>query len=140
MDTAIFIGVIIGLACLGIVFTEVSHGNFMMFFSLEGVLMVFGGSISVCFMAMPMERIKAVPGFIRRFMFHKGKSPVEVIKVMNSMGEKARREGILALEGEMAKVGDPFLQAGLKMAIDGAAPETIEATLRLELAAMQDQI
>jgi chemotaxis protein MotA len=139
MDKASLIGVIIGVCCLGFVLFEVSHGHLMMFFSLEGVLMVGGGSVSVCLMAMPMERIKAVPGFIRRFMFHKGKSPVEVIRIMNQMGEKARREGILALEGEMAKVGDPFLQAGLKMAIDGAAPETIETTLRLELAAMQER-
>ena len=34
MDKASIIGLLIGIACLGYVFTEVSHGNFMMFSGL----------------------------------------------------------------------------------------------------------
>jgi chemotaxis protein MotA len=139
MDIASLIGLLVGVGCLGFVFYEVSHGHLMMFYSQEGVLMVFGGSISVCFMAMPMEKIKAVPGFIKRFLFHKGIPALEVIKQMSGLSEKARRDGILALETEIGKIKDPFLTAGLRMAIDGAAPDTIEATLRMELVAMQDR-
>ena len=61
MDIASLIGLLVGVGCLGFVFYEVSHGHLMMFYSQEGVLMVIGGSISVCFMAMPMDKIKAVP-------------------------------------------------------------------------------
>ena len=57
MDKASLIGVIIGVLCLGIVAVEVSHGNFAMFFSMEGLLMVGGGSVSVVFMSMPLEAI-----------------------------------------------------------------------------------
>jgi chemotaxis protein MotA len=139
LDKASLIGLIIGLLCLGIVFVEVSHGNFMMFFSLEGVLMVGGGSISVTFIALPMEKIKAIPGYIKRFLFHKGMSAVEVTKLMSGLSEKARRDGILSLESEMSKIKDPFLATGLKMAVDGGAPEAIEATLRIELMSMQER-
>ena len=141
MDKASVIGIFIGLVCLGIVFYEVSHGHFMMFYSLEGVLMVGGGSISVCFMGMPMDRIKCVPGYIRRFMFNKGRNPVEVVQTMATLGEKARRDGILALEPEIEKLQttDPFLASGLRMAVDGVDPAGIEATLRMEVAAMQER-
>ena len=139
MDKASLIGLIIGLGCLGFVFFEVSHGHFMMFFSLEGVLMVGGGSISVTFMAMPMDKMKAVPGYIKRFMFHKGKSAVETIQLIGAMAEKARRDGILSLEAEIAKINDPFMAAGLKMAVDGSSPEIIEQTLRMELLAMGER-
>lgn len=139
MDKASLIGLIIGFLCLGIVFFEVSHGHLMMFFSLEGVLMVFGGSISVTFMALPMEKMKAVPGYCRKFMFHKGKSTIEVIQIVSALSEKARRDGILALESEVAKLDDKFLAAGLKMAVDGNDPGLIEATLRLELLAMAER-
>ena len=139
MDKASLIGVIIGVGCLGFVFYEVSHGNFMMFFSMEGVLMVIGGSISVTFMAMPMDKMKQVPAYIKRFMFHKGMASVEVINTMNLLAEKARRDGILAVESETAKIKDPFLASGLKMAVDGVEPNAIEATLRMEVAAMQDR-
>ncbi|MFA6044450.1 MAG: MotA/TolQ/ExbB proton channel family protein [Phycisphaerales bacterium] len=139
MDKASLIGVLIGVSALGFVFFEVSHGNLMMFFSLEGVLMVGCGSMSVVFMSMPLERIIALPGYIKRFMFHKGLPLPEVIKLVGQLSEKARRDGILALESEMAKIPDPFLAAGLKMAVDGVEPGNIEATCRMELLAMGER-
>jgi len=139
LDIASLIGVLIGLACLGTVFVEVSHGDFSMFFSLEGLLMVGGGSISVTFMAMPMDKMKKVPGYIKRFFFNKSMPAEQVVKVMGELSEKARRDGILALEPEIERLGEPFLAAGLKMAVDGVDPSTIEATLRLELVAMMDR-
>jgi chemotaxis protein MotA len=139
VDKASIIGIVIGAVCLLIVFYEVSHGHFMMFFSLEGVLMVGGGSISVTFMAMPMEKLKKVPAYIKRFLFHKGMGAEQVVKLMGELSEKARRDGILALESEIEKLGDPFLSSGLKMAVDGVDPSAIESTLRLELVAMQDR-
>jgi chemotaxis protein MotA len=139
VDKASLIGIIIGVLCLGIVLYEVSHGHFMMFFSLEGLLMVGGGSVSVTFMAMPMDKMKKVPGYVRRFLFHKGMAAEQVVKLMGELSEKARRDGILALEPEIEKLGDPFLSSGLKMAVDGVDPSAIESTLRLELVAMQDR-
>jgi chemotaxis protein MotA len=139
MDIASLIGVLIGVGCLGFVFYEVSHGHFAMFYSQEGVLMVLGGSISVCFMAMPMDKMKAVPGFIKRFMFHKGVPTVEVIKMMSGLSEKARRDGILALESELENIKDGFLSSGLRMAIDGTPSDSIEATMRMEIMAMQER-
>jgi len=139
VDKASLIGVIIGVVCLGIVLYEVSHGHFSMFISMEGLLMVGGGSVSVTFMAMPMDKMMKVPGFIRRFFFHKGIAAAQVVKLMAELSEKARRDGILALEAEIEKLKDSFLSSGLKMAVDGVDPSAIEATLRLELVAMQDR-
>ncbi len=139
MDKASIIGSVIGAACLLAVFWLASKGNWMMFWSEKGVIAVFGGTIAVIFMGMPMEKIKMVPGYVRRFMFNKGRSPADVIKLIGQLSEKARKDGILTLESEVQKVDDPFLTSGLKMAVDGVAPESIEATLRLELLAMQDR-
>ncbi len=139
MDKASVIGVIIGVVCCLIVGYKASHGDWIVFWSEKGAWMVFGGTTSVVFMAMPMARIKCIPGYIKSFLFTKGKSPIEVVKIMGELGEKSRREGILSLEADIEKINDPFLSAGLKMAIDGSAPETIEQTLRLEVLAMQDR-
>jgi len=139
LDIASIIGILIGASALGFVFFEVSHGNLLMFFSLEGVLMVGCGSISVIFMSMPLDRILSTPGYIKRFLFHKGLSPVEVIKVVQTVSEKARKDGILSLESEIPKIKDSFFAAGLKMAVDGVEPANIEATCRIELMAMQER-
>lgn len=139
MDKASLIGVLIGCACLGTVATLISGGHYGMFVSVEGLLMVGGGSVSVTFMAMPMDKMLKVPGYIKRFFFNKAMSPEQVVKIMGEMSEKARRDGILALEPEIERLNEPFLAAGLKMAVDGVDPATIEATLRMELIAMMDR-
>ena len=141
MDIASLIGMLIGSICLGIVLFEASHGHVFIFYSLEGVLMVFGGSISVCFMAMPLEKLKSVAGFIKRFVLHKGRRPAEVIKILGGVADTARREGCLALESEYKKLLeiDPFLANGIRMIIDGNHPTDVESTLRLEIMAMQER-
>ena len=69
MDKASLIGSILGVVvCGATVMLVVSHGgNLMMFWSLKGVIMVFGGTISVLFMAMPMDKLLQVPGYIKAF-------------------------------------------------------------------------
>lgn len=139
MDKASLIGSIIGVVSCGWVAFRASHGHFEIFYSEKGLVMVFGGTISVLFMALPMERLKAVPGYIKRFMFNKGLNTVDTVKLMSMLADKARRDGILALEGEIEKISDPFLTQGLKMAVDGTDESTIESTLRLEVLAMGER-
>ncbi len=141
MDRASAIGVTIGVVCLGLVAVYSSDGNLSMYFSLEAVLMVFGGSISVVFMAMPMSRLKCVGGFLKTFMFYKGRRPEDVITLMSDLTERARRDGTLALEGQITTMGetDPFLVSAIRMVIDGVDPESIESTMRLEIMAMHER-
>jgi chemotaxis protein MotA len=139
MDKASVIGSVIGLLCCGLVMHMASHGHYAMFYSEKGLIMVFGGSVSVLFMAMPMERLKCVPGYVRRFFFYKGISPVETVRLLGTLSDKARRDGILALENEIEKIEDPFLSKGLRMAVDGTDEEIIESTLRLDVMAMQER-
>ncbi len=139
MDLSSLIGVVVGSVCMFLLFYHSSHGDFAMFFSLEGVLAVFGGSISVVFMSLPLARVTAVGGYIKRFMFNKIPESVDVVKSVVAFSEKARRDGILSLESEVKNVKDPFLASALRMAIDGLDANAIEATLRMEILAMQER-
>jgi chemotaxis protein MotA len=139
MDKGSAIGSVLMFVACAVVFWKATHGHLGALWSDKGAIMVVGGCIAVVFMAMPMEKLKSVPGYVRAYFFFKGQSPIEIIKLMSDLSEKARREGILSLEGEVAKLKDPFLASGLKMAIDGVAPDSIEATLRMEVMAMQDR-
>lgn len=139
MDKSSVIGTILGVMCCVLVGWMASHGNWGMFYSEKGLIMVFGGTVSVIFMAMPMDRVKQVPGYFKSFFFHKSMPMSELVKLISHLSERARRDGILALESEMASVKDPFMAQGLKMAIDGVDPGNIEQLLRMEILAMQDR-
>ncbi|MBY0310553.1 MAG: MotA/TolQ/ExbB proton channel family protein [Phycisphaerales bacterium] len=139
MDKASVIGSIVMTVCCMVVFWKATHGNLIALWSDKGAIMVIGGTIAVIFMAMPMKKIAKVPGYCRRYFFFNGKEAAEIAEIMYALAEKARRDGILALETELQKINDEFLAQGLKMAVDGSDPETIEATLRMQLMAMQDR-
>lgn len=139
MDKASVIGSIVMTVCCMVVFWKATHGNLIALWSDKGAIMVIGGTIGVIFMAMPMKKIAKVPGYCRRYFFYNGKEAPEIAEIMYALAEKARRDGILALETELQKINDEFLAQGLKMAVDGSDPETIEATLRMQIMAMQDR-
>jgi chemotaxis protein MotA len=141
MDKASVIGCVLGVVVLvGTIALVLSHGgNLAMFWSTKGAIMVFGGTVSVLFMAMPMEKLRQVPGYIKAFMRSPSMSSTETVGIMNTLSEKARRDGILALEQDVEELQDPFLKQGLKMAVDGTDEFVIESTLRFELMAMQER-
>jgi chemotaxis protein MotA len=139
MDKSSAFGSLMMIGVVGFVCYMATHGDIMALWSSKGFYMVILGSIAAVFMSMPMERIKTVPGYVKTFLFCKSKSTIDTINLMAKLAERARRDGILALESEISKLDDAFLSAGLKMAVDGVEPDTIESTMRLEIMAMQDR-
>lgn len=139
MDKASVAGSLLMFGVVALVCYQATHGHLMSLWSAKGFYMVILGSVAAVFMSMPLERILTVPGYVKKFLFNKSRPTIETITLMANLAERARRDGILALENEIPKINDPFLASGLKMAIDGVEPDTIESTMRLEIMAMQDR-
>ena len=53
------------------------------------------------------------------------------------MAEKARREGLLALEDEAENVDDAFIKKGISLVVDGTDPELVKDILESDLDAME---
>ncbi|HEY6795710.1 MAG TPA: MotA/TolQ/ExbB proton channel family protein [Kineosporiaceae bacterium] len=56
-----------------------------------------------------------------------------VIQPLVKMAERARREGLLALESELDTIEDPFMRKGLQMAVDGTDPDDLFEILSAEV-------
>lgn len=55
------------------------------------------------------------------------------------LAQKARREGLLALEEDARNIDDPFLQKGLQLVVDGTEPEIVRAVLESEIAVWEER-
>jgi chemotaxis protein MotA len=62
-----------------------------------------------------------------------------IITRLMSMSEKARREGLLALEEELEDLDDEFMKKGLRLVVDGTDQEVIRALMETELSQLQDR-
>ena len=56
-----------------------------------------------------------------------------------AFSEKARREGLLALEDELEDLDDEFMKKGLRLMVDGTDATVIRDLMELELSQMQNR-
>jgi chemotaxis protein MotA len=52
---------------------------------------------------------------------------------------RARAEGLLALEEEAKGIEDPFFRKGIELAVDGTDPDALKKTLNSEISAMKER-
>jgi chemotaxis protein MotA len=62
-----------------------------------------------------------------------------IITKLIAMSEKARREGLLALEEELEDLDDEFMKKGMRLVVDGTDAEVIRSLMENELNQMQDR-
>lgn len=109
------------------------------FIHLPSALIVVGGTTAATLINYPLKELLGVMGTVRNAFFFEEQLPTEMIKVLVNFATKARREGILTLEAELESVTDPFLVRGIRLAIDGTAPELIKDILTTELSYVESR-
>lgn len=104
------------------------------------IILVLGGTIGV---TMAGYDIKDVTGIVKVAMkvFMPGTplEPADSIGTIVHFADRARRDGLLALEEEAKDVEDPFLRKGLQLAIDGTDPDVVRDVLETEIAALKER-
>jgi chemotaxis protein MotA len=139
MDFGSILGLLFGIGIIIGAMYHQTHGHLMGFYSSEGVLLVIIGSVCATMISMPMRNFLQVFGTLRKCLFYKETSLSEAILQLVDFATVARKDGLLALEGRMEEVKEPFLAKGLKMVIDGQDHHDVEASLRLELHAQSER-
>jgi len=133
MDPAGIIGVVLAF---GAIFTALTlEGADPMSILLPApLILVWGGTLGVGLAGHTMKDARAaftaVPRALRARAPHAGAN----VDTLVGLAERARREGLLALEDDARQVEDPFLREGLQAAIDGTDPEDLRVILEDRIA------
>ena len=135
MDPATLIGIVLAVASL--LFMMIMEGSSpMAIVLLPAMVLVFGGTFGAAIAGSAMSDVKKVGGWFKQALMPAKVPPVsDRIATLVSLAEKARKEGLLALEAQVKQIDDPFLKRGLQMGIDGTDPEELRAVLEGEIAA-----
>ena len=56
-----------------------------------------------------------------------------------SFAEKARREGLLALESDVSELDNEFMKKSIQLVVDGTDPELVKAILDTEIGVREDR-
>ncbi|QVL35466.1 motility protein A [Aminirod propionatiphilus] len=137
MDLATLIGLL--LAVILVIGGIVVGGEPGAFVNFPSLLVTVGGTFGATIMANPMERIRGVGKVLRRAFFAESPDLIGLVQTLVSFAEKARREGLLALEDDTSELDDQFLRKSIQLVVDGTDPELVKGILDTEIGLLEDR-
>ena len=127
---AVFVVVIVGMA-LG--------GSLRPFWDPPSLFITLGGTICSVMMSYSMETFLDTFKIAKQAFFTREQDIGETINTIVRFADKARREGLLALDEDANHLTDPFLQKGIRLVVDGTTQELVRNILETEVAFVSDR-
>lgn len=109
------------------------------FLDFSSILIVIGGMVGSLLINFNMDQIKLTGKVLKESFTKNDRQLPELINLFIRLSERARREGILALENDLDDVDDPFIKKGIHLAVDGIEPEVIHDIMNAEITAMEER-
>ncbi len=135
MDPATLIGFVISLVAL-LTFMVMEGADPTSLIFIPAIILVIVATFGAAMSGQTMDDLKKMPGWFKLALMPAKVPPAtDQIQTLVSLAERARKEGLLALEAQVKAIEDPFLKRGLQMGIDGTDPEELRAVLESEISA-----
>lgn len=137
MDISTIAGVL--LALFGIVGGLLLEGGQMSdILQYTAFIIVAGGTFGAVLVQFPIKIVIAAMKSVKSVIFNETEEPDRVIAQIVEFANKARKEGLVSLEGDVKNIEDPFFKKAMMMAIDGSSIKDVRETLELELQYMEE--
>jgi chemotaxis protein MotA len=138
MDLATLLGLVVGWASVGMG-AILKGGKPEYYVSVPSFLLVFGGTVGATMVSYSLKQMLDLPRVTLHAFLHR---PVDVLGTMNRLirfADRARREGLLSLEGEIQERDDPFLAKGVRLVVDGTDSAVVREILDTEVELMEER-
>lgn len=132
------IGGIVG-AIVGLVIAILMEGSLGSFFGPSAIIIISSITFGATLASFSIAQMKALPKIIRQAFTASTVDAASLIGTIVKFAEKARREGLLVLEDDAAKIEDSFLQKGVQLVVDGTDMELVKSILHTELAFLEER-
>ncbi|GEL77181.1 flagellar motor protein MotP [Tenuibacillus multivorans] len=134
------VGIALGatMILLGIYFNSGMDG-FSTFLQMSSFIIVLGGLTGALLINFNLKEVKLTWRVFKEAFNKSDHNLRELIQLFIKLSEKARREGLLALESEIEDLDDEFIKKGVYLAIDGIEPEVINDIMNAEITAMEER-
>jgi chemotaxis protein MotA len=134
MDPGTLIGILLAFgAIFGSLIME--GGEPAALLLIPPLVIVFGGTIGAAMAGGNMKDFTSGFGRIKVALLSKTAANDDTVRTLVGFAERARRDGLLALEETARTIEDPFLRKGIELAVDGTDPEELRDILEADIQA-----
>ena len=137
MDLTTIIGLL--AAWILVIGGMAAGGNIGAYVDFPSVLITGGGTFGAIIVSFPIDILRAVGGTIKTAFVSHDPDLLAMVQTIVSFAEKARREGLLALENDLAELSDEFLRKSIQLVVDGTDPELVKAILDTEIGILENR-
>ncbi|MCP4126892.1 MAG: flagellar motor protein PomA [Gammaproteobacteria bacterium] len=125
MDIATLIGLLGGF---GIIIGAIATGgDVMLFVNVPSILIVVGGTFMVTLMQVSLKDFLGSFSMAMKAFFYKTYDAGQLIEEAAQLADVARKNGLLALEGQ--EISNDFLKQGIGLCVDGHDPSLVQKML-----------
>ncbi len=138
MDITTIIGFFGGLVfIIGSLFTQAAP--ITTYLDLPSVYITIGGHICSFLIAFPWKDAKRIFSVWSIIVRDRKSNYIQLIETLVEKSEKARRDGLLALDDETEDLPDEFLKKGIRLVVDGTEPELVKDIMYKELDKIEER-
>jgi len=138
MDLLSVVGLTVGFGAI-LLGQHLEGGHLSSLMNGPAILIVMGGTVGAVMLQSPLGTfVRAMHMTIWVFKPPEQRA-AEAIERIVQWSQVARKEGLLGLETVAEEETDPFAQKGLQLLVDGSEPDTIRATLEVDLGARESR-
>lgn len=138
MDIATIGGLILGVTAVTMGFV-LEGGHLSSVFQFPALLIVIGGTLGASTITTSFATMRQIPRYLRIALSGSTPDPMQTIEQIVRMAERARREGVLGLEQDIAKINDPFFRKAMELVIDGTEVTVLHNLLENEMANIEER-
>jgi chemotaxis protein MotA len=137
LDIATIVGIVTAFGL--IVWSILLGGSLSGFIDPPSVAVVVGGTMGALLISFPLPKFLSMINIFKKTFLFTLEEPNVVIGKMVGYAERARREGMLALEEDSENETDEFLRKGLRLAVDGTDPQLLEKILETDVEQIENR-
>ncbi len=139
MDKISIAGLFLGIAAI-LVGQVLEGGHIASLLQPTAFLIVIGGTLGAVMLQSPLATFLTGVKMSKWVLLPPPARPEHLIAQVARWSQVARKEGLLALEGQISLVPDPFMRKGLQLLVDGVEPERLREVLEVEIGAYEEQM
>lgn len=108
-------------------------GNLGQILQPTAAMIVFGGTLGAVLLQFPLPVVIGAFRRLANVFFEPKVKPENMVAQLVRYANKARKDGIVSLDGETGKIEQAFLKKSLMLAVDGTEPQELRKIMELEL-------
>ncbi len=138
MDIATIIGITLALgSILGGQVLEGGHVGSIM--QLTAFIIVIGGTIGAVCIQYPLSVVLRGVSMLKLGIMDPKHDNKGTITTIIDLANVSRKQGLLALEGKLKDIHDPFFRKGVQLIVDGTDPKVVHEILEIDVEGQEEE-